>query len=910
MQRYLQIREACGAAMAWVEANRGKSPRLDQESAALTLHLRRARNTARALGRTADRPFAVGFFGLSQAGKSYPISALAANPSGRLDIALGGERLSFLTHINPPGGGKEATGLVTRLTRRPVASPAGFPVRLHLLSEADLVKVLGNAFFNDFDRERAPFDVDAAKVREQLAGLEARRQSQPVLGMDADDVVDIQDYFEKRFPHSTYSLKADFWPTAGPLVAYLKADDRAELFSLLWGGVPELTETYRLLCRSLGALRFAPTVDCQIAALVAPTPDGGWTPSGSIVDVDVLDRLGKDLGDTLRVLPEGAAGPAEAVSVPRSVLAALTAEIELVLADPPKAELLRQVDLLDFPGYRGRLAIANLSEVRRQLRDDQLDPVAQLVLRGKVAYLFERYTEGQAMNALVLCTPSNQQSDVSDLGEVLASWIATTQGPDPVTRALHRPGLVWALTKFDQRLDVVPGQTDEGMLSGWEGMIKLALLEHFGEYEWLHEWTPGECFDNLFPVRKPGKAGAVIRTDGEQELDLLPAQTERLVRLRKTFCEHPLVRKHIRDADIAWDAMLRLNDGGMSRLMEHLTLVVDHEARIRRIRDQIDTLAADIADKWLKRFYHADGEEAATDKKALVKGIVGPLSKRATRIGDLMLLLQPSRDQLRALYLRTDLDSDAPEVGRTAVPAGGMVINLDAIFDDALPAAQGYFPVSQPTDRAARFARDAMRTWIQQIKELSDQGKIQAYFGLPRERFDDLIEELVTGADRHRLEQVIAAALRDNENRTGTLRQQLASRQADAVYFVLCAFIDYLEAFEPPVEGNAGAGTAAGGGSQSGDSRQAGQSWFAPSPPIATGQVPDLSPTPEPFTMRYVTDWFRALLAMAVKNSGHAVGQEIPPDQNRRLGAILTDLTGGPSPSAGGSPHGWSGTAR
>jgi len=892
MQRCLQIREACGAAMAWVEANRGKSPRLDQESAALTLHLRRARNTARALGRTADRPFAVGFFGLSQAGKSYLISALAATPSGRLDIALGGERLSFLTHINPPGGGKEATGLVTRLTRRPVASPAGFPVRLHLLSEADLVKVLGNAFFNDFDRERAPFNVDGAKVREQLAGLEARRQSQPVLGMDADDVVDIQDYFEKRFPHSTYPLKADFWPTAGPLVAYLNADDRAELFSLLWGGVPELTATYRLLCHALGALRFAATVDCQISALVAPAPDGGWTPSGSIVDVDVLDRLGKDLNDTLRVLPEGAAGPADAVSIPRSVLAALTAEIELVLADPPKAELLRQVDLLDFPGYRGRLAIANLSEVRRQLRDDQLDPVAQLVLRGKVAYLFERYTEGQAMNALVLCTPSNQQSDVSDLGEVLASWIVATQGPDPVTRALHRPGLVWALTKFDQRLDVVPGQTDEGMLSGWEGMIKLALLEHFGEYEWLHEWTPGQCFDNLFPVRKPGKAGAVMRTDGEHEMDLLPAQAERLVRLRKTFCEHPLVRKHIREPDVAWDEMLRLNDGGMSRLMEHLSLVVDHEARIRRIRDQIDTLAADIADKWLKRFYHADGEEAATDKKALVKGIVGPLSKRANLIGDLMLLLQPSRDQLRALYLRTDLGP--------AAPAGGIVVDLDTIFDDPLPVAQGNLPVSQPPDPAARFARDAMRTWIQQIKELSDQAKIQAYFGLPRERFDDLIEELVTGADRHGLEQVIASALRDNENRPGTLRQQLASRQADAVFFVISAFIDYLEAFEPRAEGNAVPGLTLGDGGQPGANRQATPSWFAPPPPITTGQVPDLSPTPDPFTMRYVTDWFRALLALAVNNSGHAVGQEIPPDQNRRLGVVLADLMGGVRPSVGG----------
>jgi hypothetical protein len=892
MQRYLQIRDACGDAIAWIEANRGNSPRLDQESAALTLHLRRVRNVARALGRTADRPFSIGFFGLSQAGKSYLISAVAANASGRFDITVGGERLGFLTHVNPPGAGKEATGLVTRLTRRPVASPAGFPVRLHLLSQADLVKVLGNAYFKDFDRERAPFYVDGTKVREQLAGLEQRRRSAPMPGMDADDVIEIQDYFEKRFPHSTYPLKADFWPTAVSIVGFLGTDERAELFSLLWGGVRELTDTFALLSQSLTKLRFAATVDCPIAALVERDKDGSWTPTRSIVDVDVLDRLGKDLDDTLGVLPEGAGGTAEAISIPRSVLAALTAEIELVLADAPKTDLLNQVDLLDFPGYRGRLAIADLSEVGRQLRDDQLDPVAQLVLRGKVAYLFERYTEGQAMNALVLCTPSNQQSDVSDLGEVIESWIATIQGPDPAARALHRPGLVWGLTKFDQRLDIVPGQTVDGMSSYWEGMIKLALLEHFGKYEWLHEWTPGMCFDNLFPVRKPGKAGAVIRTEGERELDFLPAQTERLELLRRTFRENPLVRKHILEPEAAWDAMLQLNDGGVSRLMKHLSQSIDHEGRLRRIREQVDSLAGDIADKWLRRFYQAEGPVAVIDKIALVKGIVAPILARPDLVGDLIALLQPSRDQLRSLYLRTDLDSDTQEGGRRASPAGGIAIDPGDIFDDWLEGAPASTKMQPVADRAARFARDAMRNWIQQLKEVADDAKIRGYFNLSRERFDDLIDELVTGADRHRLEDAIATALREKENLTGALREKLASRQVDAVFFVLSAFIDHLEAFEPPWDGGPAAGATAQGGDVPSQSRPGRVSWFAPPPPVAFGEVPDLSAEPERFTERYVRDWFRALGALAVNNSGHRVGQEISPDQNRRLGAILAVLAG------------------
>ena len=59
------------------------------------------------------------------------------------------------------------------------------------------------------------------------------------------------------------------------------------------------------------------------------------------------------------------------------------------------------MDLLDFPGYRGRYDKARLSEIPN-------NPV-ELLRRGKVAYLFELYTENQEMNGLVLCTPAHKQ---------------------------------------------------------------------------------------------------------------------------------------------------------------------------------------------------------------------------------------------------------------------------------------------------------------------------------------------------------------------------------------------------------------------------------------------------------------------------------------------------------------------
>lgn len=105
-----------------------------------------ARRAAR-LERAARRPMCVGVFGPSQAGKSYLVEVLARPHDGALRAHFDGvpEPLDFLAEINPIGE-KESTGLVTRFSagRTSPPPPQGVPVRLRILSELDLVKVLAN----------------------------------------------------------------------------------------------------------------------------------------------------------------------------------------------------------------------------------------------------------------------------------------------------------------------------------------------------------------------------------------------------------------------------------------------------------------------------------------------------------------------------------------------------------------------------------------------------------------------------------------------------------------------------------------------------------------------------------------------------------------------------------------------
>ncbi|HQC72058.1 MAG TPA: virulence factor SrfC family protein, partial [Candidatus Competibacteraceae bacterium] len=127
--------------LAWLDEN---PERVRQEKAGLTKDFRRLTAQARRLEQAARRPMCVGVFGPSQSGKSYLISALARKGKAPLMADFAGQSIDFIRDINPEGG-RESTGLVTRFSLQPGApvTPAT-PVRMRLLTQTDLVKIIGN----------------------------------------------------------------------------------------------------------------------------------------------------------------------------------------------------------------------------------------------------------------------------------------------------------------------------------------------------------------------------------------------------------------------------------------------------------------------------------------------------------------------------------------------------------------------------------------------------------------------------------------------------------------------------------------------------------------------------------------------------------------------------------------------
>ena len=880
-RRCENILNGSGKAIEWVRDVRPKAPRLDLEADGLIEKLRRARNLSRRLGAAAGRPLSIGVFGMSQAGKSYLISTLARGPDGELTTVLDGERLNFIGHINPPGEGKEATGLVTRFTRQKSDTPEGYPVELTLFTEADLVKILGNCFFNDFDRERVKFETDPEKIRQLLAALEKARRPNPTGGMDTDDMVDVFDYFHRRFQQSMEPLKADYWPTAIELAPCLPRPERARLLSVLWNGFDELTKAFVTLGEALAKLGEARTVYAPLDALVVRNGNAFEWSKDSIINVDVLNRLGKDTAEPLRVMAAPRGGPTTEAAVPRSLLTALTAEMRFELAEPPVANLLEQVDLLDFPGYRGRLKVGGMDDVRRQVKRDDVDPVAQLLLRGKVAYLFERYTDDQEMNVLIMCTRCDQQIEITELAPVLDAWVRSTQGETPKDRAERACGLLWVLTQLDRRLMPKLGQTATQQQESWNSMVHITLLERFSQCEWLQEWTPGRPFDNLFLVRKPRMLAASIKTTAEgDEVEFLSGEAERLAEQRALFLKSENVSSHVADAGTAWDAVLKLNDGGMERLGLALAGVARPETKLARIALQLDRETEKIAKHWLGNYFFSEGADEVERKRKLADQVKAALEEVLDTFGELLFCLQPAAEPLRRLYLRADGvaasggSASDQQAGAPERPRRPTVVRL--------PTAR-----AQPViaSRAAAFAKAVMSDWVRQLKDLPDNPELQRFLGLSVETLRAITDELVSASDRLRLESELIEALRPLEEKRSTTRTGIVDQQVFLARGVVNEFVDTL-------------GFAAVPMTERPASQVDGRRIFEPPAPIPPGTLPQLPAEEILYTGTYAVDWLDAFRALAIGNAGHSAGREITPEQNMRLGEILKVFRDGPADAA------------
>ncbi len=271
--KWKAIYQGSEQALNWIESVRDSAATVDAQADSLNIELYQALNLARSFEHVASTPMALGFFGLSQAGKSYLISSLAADGQGQLETEVDGkQRLNFIDHFNPTGEGAEATGLVTRFTYQEHAiKDPSYPLQLRLFREIDIAMILANAWFNDFDQEHVEYQVTEEVIEQTLSRYEQLNTQQPQPqrpAVSAADVVALLDYMNATSKKISSKLGAYYWPRLIKIIPYLSLEERADVFSVLWGKQPLLSNTYIQLGKTLATLGGAQTAYAPISAVV------------------------------------------------------------------------------------------------------------------------------------------------------------------------------------------------------------------------------------------------------------------------------------------------------------------------------------------------------------------------------------------------------------------------------------------------------------------------------------------------------------------------------------------------------------------------------------------------------------------------------------------------------------------
>lgn len=507
-------------AVDWVETNRQRSSRLDMEADGLTVKLCRHRQRAQWLADTVGKDIAIGFFGQAQEGKTYLLSALAASENGRLATELGGRQLDYQAHINPDG---RPVAIVTRFTRQPGVKNAAYPVQLSLLTETDIVRIVAQAFLSGGESGQPAFSRDEQQISEHLTRLAMHRQAEPMPGVSRDEAIALRDSLARGDARRQQWLAAHFWPTALALAPYLTVDDRAQLFSVLWEGRGEFTALYRQFAHTLQRLGNAAKALAPLSVLV----DDVLLPADGIMNMATVAYLNTSSDPVTHVRPiiNGRAG--KPVELSLAELAFLTAELTVTLQSPTREPLFEQVDLLDFPGFN---PLDSAIAPSRQ-EGEHYPARVKALLQAKVCHLFERYSERQAMNLLMICTAVDRRADVRSVGKALDYWVRQTQGETAQRRGQRKPGLIWTVTKFDQR--VVHEQNYDEAVQRYVG-------------------NPGDAWGTMLATDERGvtRMANWLNTEVKRE-SKLERIAEQLYAMQNELFEHILGSWYQSDGDIA-----------------------------------------------------------------------------------------------------------------------------------------------------------------------------------------------------------------------------------------------------------------------------------------------------------------------------------------------------------------------
>lgn len=820
IQKCTIIKQVVDDGMSWVNshAEEDKKEVTIADLKTLRRHINRYANAI------PKRP-AIAIFGQSQVGKSYLVSNLAKTPEAYsllVKVPGTGDEIDFIKNINPPGGGKEATGLVTRFTTDDTFESNWKPFELKLFSQSDITSIIANGYLSDITHYT--YAIDRETIQKKITDLSQYKDKSPRPGFSEDEVYDLKEYLNERF-RDHFLIKdlnnINFWDDLAGLVPYIDPLERWKILEILWGGQPFFTELFKQLSSGLSQIKFLRSIRVDLEAL---TPQ-----SDTILDVERLRELYKDEKKAPIKAFDGSTFLAE---LDRSVLSALTSEVVMPLADEtakhPKREFLQDADVLDFPGARSRQQIPEITFEEKDEEDKLL-----VFLRGKVSYLFDKYNIDFEISTLMFCQ-DDKQPEVTDLPKFLYDWIAKVHG-DSTAKREERERLLQVLvnqteidriipllvvfTKFNIELQGNPATEQPGDLgphnSKWTARVGANFADQMSisvADAWIEKWNSKGPFKNLFPLRDPKWSKSVYQgydTEGK-EIAYQPEYVEKIKDMEKSWVNHPDVIRHFHNPLEAWKESTDLNKSGLDYIVKYMSPTCDPVIKKEQIKGRIDQLAEDLK-SLLSNFYRG-GTIDEKLQKARINAAQAfmqlmKMQKEKNTFGHLLNFLMLNENLSWKIFFDLMMREQNKEDESVESDAGSedKTIPLDLIemlsqfidIDDSdtpqniIEKLKEFFNIEDENslkdimqqsginieallethhsdekpqnkfDKSFIFAKKLLSAWLMHINKLKDD-KVLSNLGLQKNIAELLVEEMNKSKNRVNLKKVIAEETREH----------------------------------------------------------------------------------------------------------------------------------------------------
>jgi hypothetical protein len=645
-------------------------------------------------------------------------------PEDETRLALGRGRILTLMPRDAEGGQAASLRLVSSARTE---SPFRFPIRMSLLSQLDLVKIIASAYLLHVPpRQRKALQPDA--IARQLTMNANELGTQSFSGMARREIDSVRDALHALAPESVALRALDaagYWDTLGELIPHLPDAARRRAFAPLWGADPTLCALFERLSDAIELLGFSGEAFAGVDAFVGRHPVTGWIVrhEDSVLAAATILHCHNTPERTVRV----SSRHGRATDVERFVIAALASEVRLPV-DAAALALLETADVLVLPAPSPVLLWPQSGGgLQRRVPEAQPLTTAEalhIFAASKASYLADLAVMRHEMTSLLVLADladSTKQTGIDAASSAtVANWIELTQGETAHARERRRTGLSIlvadnASSRYHVRDSVFAPQETAPAIGD---TVTAVFDEHI---EWATEWTPNRPFRNVFKWRpNPAMDGVNAASDAAS------GGSADILRFSRARPDEPA-------GGAPADELASANDLGA--LLHTVTQSTTSAAHIQHLSARLIELRRNLSARFLRLHISNDPIGIVEWRRQVCHVAQNRLERCATlgEFGRLQRALLFSEAEARAVLAR--LKSDDPRC------LGGLIVDLRTI-------------------EPQRIVDGGLQAWITAMRQATRAPSLMRALHVPGAVVGHLIDELALGAVRIGLQEKLSEAVR------------------------------------------------------------------------------------------------------------------------------------------------------